>query len=73
MRNLCPNCLDPVKGHFPSGCVLNAFIELIRDRGTVSAAKLRKIHLNTNIDQLWDELDPIVARLEAGEFNVSVS
>jgi hypothetical protein len=53
--------------------VLNAFIELIRDRGTVSAAKLRKIHLNTNIDQLWDELDPIVARLEAGEFNVSVS
>jgi hypothetical protein len=52
--------------HADSGCALALLIGVARDRGNVTAAKLRGIHARVDADALWERLGPIVDDLERG-------
>jgi hypothetical protein len=64
----CPNCGEPVAGHPDTGCVLNALVQIIRERGEIPEVKVRKIHREVDVDALWEELGPVVDRLQEGVF-----
>lgn len=66
---ICPNCGSPVANHPQNGCVLNALIRVIRDRGTVTESRLRKIHAAVNVDYLWDKVGNLIDQIEWGEFS----
>ena len=67
---ICPNCYaSPVKGHPENGCVLAAFIVVLRDRGNKPERRLLQIHAECNVDALWDQVGPLLDRLEEGEFS----
>ena len=69
--SLCPNCAEhPVDNHPQTGCMLAALIQIIEERGGHSATELQVLHANTNVDALWDDIGPIIDRLEHGEYNV---
>lgn len=63
----CPNCLRPIT-ELDNGCVLHAFIGVLRDRGNKPDATLRSLQRNCNVDQLWDDIGPILDSLEAGGY-----
>lgn len=65
----CPNCGCLVEDHPGNRCVLNAFIGIIRDRGNLSEDKLLALHHNACFDVLWDDLSPILDRLEEGFYS----
>jgi hypothetical protein len=65
----CPNCNEPVEGHASNSCVLNAFIQLLADRDTLTPEQLRELHTNTDVDQMWGDLGPALDRLEAGFYS----
>lgn len=67
--SLCPNCRQPVADHPENGCVLAALIQVIREREAMSEEKLRELHASTDTDQLWEDLGPLVDRLEEGEYS----
>lgn len=62
----CPNCSCPVKTHPRNDCVLAAFVGILRDRGNLSEEKLRAIHCKADMHVFWDDLGPILDRLEEG-------
>jgi hypothetical protein len=64
----CPNCNHPVEDHPANGCVLAAFIRVLEDRG-VDKAKLEKLHAECWVDNLWDDVGPILDRLEEGHYS----
>lgn len=66
----CPNCNSPVKGHPDNSCVLNALIGVLRERG-VPAKKLEKLHAACWIDNVWDDIGPIMDRLEDGYYSAA--
>jgi hypothetical protein len=69
MRVMCPNCAQPVIGHERNGCVLYAFIELLNDRDTKTRRQLESIHRNCNVDAMWNDIGPILDRLETGGYS----
>ena len=62
----CPNCGSPVKTHPRNDCVLNALIGILHDRGNLSKKKLHVIHRKADTGVLWEDLGPILDRLEDG-------
>jgi hypothetical protein len=64
----CPNCGAAVNAHPDTGCVLYALMTVIRERGNLAEAKVQKIHREVNVDALWEELGPIIDRIEDGAF-----
>ena len=64
----CPNCSCDVEKHPDNGCVLNALIGVVRDRGNVSDLALQDLHAQCSVDSLWGRLGPIVDDLEEGWF-----
>lgn len=68
-KMMCPNCAGiPAQEHPQNGCVLAALIEVVRDRGEMSATDLAQLLANTDADALWNDLGPIVDTLEAGGY-----
>lgn len=65
---LCPNCGDPV-GHAANGCVLETLFDVVRNRQTLTEAELQALWTKANIDQIWDDIGPILDRLEAGDYS----
>ena len=65
----CPNCGGYAANHPEDGCVLAALIQVIRERQSMSEAKLRKIHAGTVVDVLWDDLGRIIDKLEDGTYS----
>jgi len=65
----CPNCSSLVLNHPQNGCVLTAFIELLRDRENKSEQELLELHANANVDALWADLGPILDALEDGKYS----
>lgn len=66
---MCPNCAQSVVGHADNQCVLNAFIQLLRERENLNEARLLQLHGNCSVDTMWDDLGPILDKLEAGEYS----
>lgn len=66
---MCPNCTSPVNGHPENGCVLQALIGVIRDRGNLSERKILDLHANAWVDSLWDDMGPIIDDLEEGQYS----
>jgi hypothetical protein len=64
----CPNCLEPLTTHPNNGCVLAAMIQVIRERGSLASDDLTEIHRDTDTDALWEDLGPVIDRLEAGGY-----
>lgn len=68
-KHICPNCQASVANHPDTACVLGALIALIRDRQSVSERRLRKIHADTDVDAMWEDLGPVIDKLEAGGYS----
>jgi len=68
-KRLCPNCANPVANHPHNGCVLNALVHVVRDRGHHSEERLRQLHATCDVDALWERIGPIIDNLEDGEFS----
>lgn len=64
----CPNCLENLDEHPENGCVLHAFIAVLFDRGNLSEEQLAKLHADTDVDLFWNDLGPILDKLENGEY-----
>ena len=71
--NVCPNCGDPIDAHERNGCVLEAFIGVLRSRDNLSETALQDIWSNCNVDALWDDLGRVLDNLEAGHYTVDWS
>lgn len=69
MPDRCPNCFDPIEGHPDSACVLNALIQVVRERGDLTEEQLRALHRDANVDVLWEDLGPVIDRLQAGGYS----
>jgi hypothetical protein len=57
-----------VVGHPENGCVLAAFIDVIRSRGTFSERKLRNVHASIDADALWCDVGEIIDDIEKGRY-----
>lgn len=68
MLRRCPNCVAPVVQHPENGCVLAAFVQVIRERGTMTERALRKLHADTDADALWSVVGRTIDDLEDGNF-----
>lgn len=68
-RNVCPNCGQPIDGHPDDGCMLNALIIVLRDRGELEPDVINRLHANCDPDLLWNRIGPIVDDLGVGAFN----
>jgi hypothetical protein len=64
----CPNCGEPVAGHPDTSCTLYGLMQIVRERGNLPEAKVQKIHREVDVDALWEELGPVIDRLEDGAF-----
>lgn len=69
MIHKCPNCGEHVNGHPDTSCTLYALMQIVRERSNLTEAKVQKVHREVNVDALWEELGPIIDRLENGDFN----
>lgn len=65
----CPNCGSPVANHADDGCVLAAFITLLRERGVLPEERLQELHARCDISRFWDEVNEVVDRLGQGHFD----
>ena len=73
----CPNCMSSVIGHPRNGCVLQALIELLRDREVWNDETSKEQpdewyyakHANANVDKMWDDMGPIIDSLENGGYD----
>lgn len=63
----CCNCSEP-SPHPDNGCVLHAFVTVLRERGTHSESQLENIYINCNVDRLWDQLGGIIDDLGNGRY-----
>ena len=66
----CPNCGCPVEGHPNNACVLAALIGVVRDRENLTEDELLALHRNACVDVMWDDIGPILDRLEEGFYSV---
>ena len=67
--DLCPNCCtNPIVDHPENSCVLGAFIQIVRERANLTEEQVLALHRDANADQLWDDIGPIIDRLEAGHY-----
>ena len=67
-RLRCPNCTRNIVGHEPNGCVLEALMSVLRDRGGHTDKQMRKLWANVDVDALWNAIGPIVDDLGEGVF-----
>jgi hypothetical protein len=65
---VCPNCGTPVKGHADNSCILNALIDILRDRGDKTDDELHQLQADCNNDALWDDLVKVLNKLEDGDY-----
>lgn len=62
----CSQCTDEHRS-IPDVCVLSAFAGVsLFSRESLNDEQARNIIANTNPDHLWDDLGPILDKLEAG-------
>jgi hypothetical protein len=67
---LCPNCLDtPVAGHPENACILYVLTDVLRSRGTLTEEQIQALHRDADPNQVWDDIGPIIDRLEDGHYN----
>lgn len=66
---VCPNCNEKVVGHPSNGCVLGALIQCVRDRKTTDTALLEELHAKVDLDKLWQDVGPVISRLESGHYS----
>ena len=65
----CPNCgASHVEDHPHDGCMLHAVISVLRGRENMTEDALQKLHAETNVDALWDDIGPVLDKLEAGGY-----
>jgi len=57
-----------LRDHPENGCVLATLVQAIRERGNVDEEKLLQMHATTDVSALWEDLGPIIDKLEAGEY-----
>jgi len=69
MTDTCPNCGGSIKDHVADFCVLSSLMGVVDDRGNLARAQLEQLWGNVDIDRLWDDLGPILDRLEAGDYS----
>jgi hypothetical protein len=69
MARQCPNCTAPIKLHPENGCVLNALIQVVRERRTKTERQLLRLHAKAMPDALWEDIGPLVDRLEDGKYS----
>ncbi len=68
-KRICPNCtISAVKDHPEDGCVLAALIQVLREREELPERTLLALHAKTDVDALWDDLGPILDKLEDGSY-----
>lgn len=68
-KRMCPNCLTTAVKHHPeNGCVLAALIQVLREREELPERTLLSLHAKTDVDALWDDLGPILDKLEDGGY-----
>lgn len=67
----CPNCYETVQDHPQNGCVLAALIQVVRERGSRTDAELLALHADANVDAMWDDIGPIIDRLEDGAYTIT--
>jgi len=67
----CPNCQERFHVVHPeNGCVLASLTQVVREREIVDEEKLLQLHENTDVSALWDDLGPIIDKLEEGKYLV---
>lgn len=67
---MCPNCGNsPVHGHPENGCILATMITVVRERGNKSEEELEELHAKTDVNALWNDLGPILDKLEEGGYS----
>jgi len=57
-----------LRDHPENGCVLATLVQAIRERGNVDEEKLLQMHATTDVSALWEDLGPIIDKLEHGEY-----
>ncbi len=65
----CPNCGHSIQNHPNNGCVLHAFIGVLAERENLGRKKLDDLHAQADVDKLWEDLGPILDKLEAGGYS----
>lgn len=69
MPTECPNCLEKHEV-FPDVCVLHVLLGVaVHGRQSLTNEAAHVVLKNCNADALWDDLGPIVDRLEAGYYD----
>lgn len=63
----CPNCSASFP-HPENGCALAMLISVISDRGTKTDAEIDALMTDCDVSALWDDLGPIVDKLENGGY-----
>lgn len=63
----CCNCMEP-SPHPDNGCVLHAFVTVLRERETHSDSQLENLYISCNVDRLWDHLGGIIDGLGNGRY-----
>ena len=65
-----PQVQDPVSSG--ADCtVLQAFTQVLRDRGELAPEAIDKLHDECDVDQLWSEIGPIIDRFGAGAYSTN--
>lgn len=72
-HHLCPNCLAPVAGHPANGCLLEVLITTLGERMTMTDHQLASLHANVDASALWDDMRPILDKLESGGYAAAPS
>jgi hypothetical protein len=65
----CPNCCAEIDTHPRDECILYVFMTVLRDRGNLDDEQLAEIHANCAVDMMWDDIGPILDRLEEGYYD----
>ncbi|HMM79256.1 MAG TPA: hypothetical protein PKC65_04450 [Pyrinomonadaceae bacterium] len=62
----CSNCADEHRS-IPDVCILSALVGVsLFSRESLNEKQARNIIASSNADHLWDDLGPIIDRLESG-------
>lgn len=66
----CPNCSRPMEKNHPIDvCLVAALFGVVRDRGNKTDDRIKKLMRDVNVDLLWDDLGPLIDRLEKGYYS----
>lgn len=69
----CPCCSAPVSQHPENGCVLYTLIQVLGQRGALTASELAQVHADCDVDTLWSDIGPVLDKLEVGHYSNSVA